>query len=131
MALAETSHHTAPRGQRTARAGEWGSELIYTATIRRTPTPQTAGTQYFAMDADEVPAVGGSRPDRVSDVSGPQERVQRRIVQQTIDVVPLPMLDAPVPQMVGQLAEVLAFINATLPVLVSAREFPFLLRDLL
>ena len=40
MALAEASHHTAPRGQRTARAGEWGSELIYTATIRRTPVPE-------------------------------------------------------------------------------------------
>ena len=78
-----------------------------TTTIRKTPTPQTAGTQYFAMDVDEVPAVGGSRPDRVFDVSVPQERVQRRIVQQTTDVVPLPMLDAPVPQMVGQLAEVL------------------------
>ena len=116
QALATFTHHSS-RGQRTARAGEWVSELNYAATIRRTPTPQTAGTQYFAMDVDEVPAVGGSRPDRVSDVSGPQERVQRRIVQQTIDVVPLPTLDAPVPQMVGQLAEVLVFFNATLPVL--------------
>ena len=73
-ALAEASHHTAPRGQRTARAREWESELNYMVTIRRTPTPQAAGTQYFAMDVDEVPAVVGSRPDRLSDVSGPQER---------------------------------------------------------
>ena len=123
QALATFTHHSS-RGQRTARAGEWGSELNYTASIRRTPTPQTAGSQYFAMDVDEVPAVGGSRPDRVSDVSGPQERVQRRIVQQTIDVVPLPMLDAPVPQMVGQLAEVLAFFNATLLVLEQVIEVP-------
>ena len=57
-------------------------------------------------------------------MSGPQERVQRRIVQQTIDVVPLPMLDAPVSQMVGQLAEVLAFFNATLPVLEQVIEVP-------
>ena len=76
------------------------------------------------MDVDEVPAVGGSRSDRVSDVSGPQERVQRRIAQQTIDAVPLPMLDALVPQMVGQLAEVLAFFNATLPVLEKVIEVP-------
>ena len=71
QALATFTHHSS-RGQRTAKAGEGDFELNYTATIRRTPTPQTAGTQYFAMDVDEVPAVGGSRPDRVS---GPQERV--------------------------------------------------------
>ena len=100
MLLATNQHHAAPRGQTMARSGEWGSELNYTATIRRTPTPQGAGTQYFAMDVDEVAAVGGSRPDSVLDVSGPQERVQRRTVQ-SIDInVPLPMLDAPVPQTV-------------------------------
>ena len=53
--------------------GEWESELNYTATIRKTPTPQAAGTQYFAMDVDEVP-VAGSRPDRLTEVR-PQERV--------------------------------------------------------
>ena len=85
----------------------WGHELNYTATIRdpSPPTPQTAGTQYFAMDVDEVPAVGGSRPDRLPDVSGPQERVQRRTVQQIVDYLPLPILDDLAPQMVGQVIE--------------------------
>ena len=116
MLLATYQHHAAPRGQTTARSGEWGSELNYTATIRRTPTPQAAGTQYFAMDVDEVPAVGGSRPDRLPDVSGPQERVQRRTVQQTIDIiVPLPMLDAPVPQTVVHLEEVLRPCDIMVP----------------
>ena len=64
QALATFTHHSS-RGQRTARAGEWGSELKYTATIWKTPTSQAAGTQYFAMDVDEVP-VAGSRPDRLN-----------------------------------------------------------------
>ena len=42
------------------------------------------------MDVDEVPAIGGSRPDRLPDVSGPQERVQRRTVQQIV----LPIADS-------------------------------------
>ena len=37
MALAEVSHHTAPRSQRTARAGVWGHEQNYTANIRKPP----------------------------------------------------------------------------------------------
>ena len=41
MALAEASHHTAPRGQRTARAGVWGHELNFTATVRDPPSPHT------------------------------------------------------------------------------------------
>ena len=66
-----------------------------------------AGTQYIAMDVDEVPAAGGSRPDRLAPVSGPQERVQRHIVEQLVEPVRgVPVLDAPVPQMVEQLTEV-------------------------
>ena len=110
QALATFTHHSS-RGQRTARAGEWGSELNYTATIRKTPTPQAAGTQFFAMDVDEVP-VAGSRPDRVR----PQERVLRRTVEQNVEPVRgVPVLDAPVPQMVDQAAEVVRFF-ASLPV---------------
>ena len=41
MALAEVSHHTAPRGQRTARAGVWGREMHYTATFRDPPPTHT------------------------------------------------------------------------------------------
>ena len=87
--------------------------MNYTATIRRTPTPQAAGTQYFAMDVDEVP-VAGSRPDRLTEVR-PQERVLRRTVEQNVEPVRgVPVLDAPVPQMMDQAAEVVRFF-ASLP----------------
>ena len=63
--------------------------------------PQAAGTQYFAMDVDEVPAAGGSRPDQLAPVSGSQERVQRRVAQIEVTVPSVPILDAPVPLMWG------------------------------
>ena len=105
-ALATYSHHSALREQKTARAEEEDNEMHFTATFRANPPPQAAGTQYFAMDVDDVPAAGGSRPDRLHDVSGPQERVQRRTVQQIVDYPFFPVLDAPEPLMVGQVIEV-------------------------
>ena len=59
--------------------------MHFTATFRANPPPQAAGTQFFAMDVDEVP-VAGSRPDRLVDVR-PQERVQRRTVEQLVEPV--------------------------------------------
>ena len=51
--------------------------------------------QHFFHDDDEPP-VAGSRPDRLSAVSVPQERVQRHTVEQMGDVVPVvPVLIAP------------------------------------
>ena len=70
-------------------------ELNFAAKIRRHPPPQAAGTVYYPMDVDDVLAASGSRPDRLLDVSGPQERVQRRIMEQIVDCVPVvPLLDA-------------------------------------
>ena len=107
MALATFTHHSALRGQKTARAGEEDNEMHFTATFRANPPPQAAGTQYFAMDVDDVPAAGGSRPDRLLDVSGPQERVQRRTVEQLVDSPPVvPSLDSPVPLMAEPLVDV-------------------------
>ena len=77
-ALATSQHHSALRGQKKARAGEGDFELNFAAKIRRHPPSQAAGTVYYPMDVDDVPAAPGSRPDRLLDVSGPQERVQRR-----------------------------------------------------
>ena len=57
---------------------------------------------------DEVP-VAGSRPDRLTEVR-PQERVLRRIVEQNVEPVRgVPVLDAPVPHMLDQAAEVVRF----------------------
>ena len=115
-ALATSQHHSAPRGQKKARAGEGDFELNFAAKIRRHPPPQVAGTQHFAMDVDDVPAAMGSRPDRLLNVSGPQERVQRRTMEQIVDCVPVvPLLDVPVPQMVDQLVEVLQPLDTVVP----------------
>ena len=57
------------------------------------------GTLYYPMDVDDLPAAGGSRPDRLAEVR-PQERVQRHTVEQ---IILAPMLDVPVPLMEEQI----------------------------
>ena len=69
------------------------------------PTPQP----------EVIEEPGGSRPDRLFAVSGPQDRVQRLTVQQIVDIAPLPTLDDPAPQMVEQLPDVLRFFRALDP----------------
>ena len=59
-----------------------------TEMFRTHPPPHAAGVQHFFLDD------AGSRPDRLAAVSGPQERVQRRIVEQIVVFEPgLPVLD--------------------------------------
>ena len=114
MLLATFQHHSAPRGQMTARSGEGVRGEVY-GQVPGAPPPQAAGTQYFAMDVDEVPAAGGSRPDRLAPVSGPQERVQRHFVKQLVEPVRgVPVLDAPVPKMVDHLVDVLKIFDRSL-----------------
>ena len=106
---------TVPHGDRgRPRTGGGARDELHGHAPEDAP-PQAAGTQYFAMDVDDVPAADGSRPDRLSDVSGPQERAQRRTVQQIVDPVPLPTLDDPAPQMVGQLLNLAHFLDTPLP----------------
>ena len=94
--LAEVTHHTAPRGQKTARArGEERDEL---------------------HDAMGLMAPPSSRPTPLAEVR-PQGRVLRHAVEQIVDVVPgLPTLDGPVPLMVEQLVDVLQLFDALIPV---------------
>ena len=84
MALAEASHHSAPRVQRTARAGVWGRELNFTATIR---DPSPAGALQPRRRARQ------GAPDRLPVVSGPQERTKRRTVDQMVDANVLRFFD--------------------------------------
>ena len=110
IALAETTHHSS-RGQTIARAGVWGREMNYTATIRDPllPTPQP---ERFSLEEEP----GGARPDRMPSLSRPQEWVQRRTVQQIVDPVLLvPTLDDRAPQMVEQLPDILHFLRALSP----------------
>ena len=109
MALAERTHHSS-RGQTIARAGVWGHEQNFTATIRDPPTPQP---ELFELSFEEEP--GGARPDRLSEVR-PQARDLRRTVDQFVGAVPgFPALDVPVPQMVDQPVVLLAAFDVLVP----------------
>ena len=89
MALAEMQHHTAPRGQMTATAGEEDHKLNYTATVRTHLSPKAASTVYYTCGDDEEVLAAGVRPAPLSEVAGPQERVQRHTVEQIEEFVPM------------------------------------------
>ena len=111
MALAERTHHSS-RGQTIARAGVWGHELNYTATIW-TPPPPPPQPELFSL-YDEEP--GGSRPDRMPTLSGPQEQVLRHTVDQIVVAVSaLPTFDVPVPQTVDQLVGAVLHLDTPIP----------------
>ena len=126
MALAEALHHTAPRGQKTARAGEEESETKYTAKFRATPPPQPVLFSLY----DEEP--GGGRPEAFAEPR-PQARVQRHTMEHITDLMRVaPMvqiLDAPVPQTGDQLPDILSFFGALLPDPEQVIEVPKLLLD--
>ena len=86
--LATFQHHSAPRGPKTARTGGGARDEPHGHAPEDAPS-QAAGAQHFAMDAGEddgeAPAAG--RPAPLLEVL-PQERVQRRTVEQNVDCVP-------------------------------------------
>ena len=128
-ALATYKHHSALRGQKTARAKEEDHEMHFTATFQAHPPPLAAGVQHFFLDDDEPPAAG-SRPDRIATLSGQQKRDLRRTVEQIVAAVPLvPLLDDPVPQMVEQLPDVMRFFDLLLPVPEQVIEVSKILLD--
>ena len=119
LAVAEATHHTAPRGQRTARAGGGPRDVLHGRVPEHVPPPppQAASARYFAMDAGEdvgeAPAAG--RPAPLLEVL-PQEQVQRRTVEQIVDLVlEVPMLQMVVPQMVGQVVNILTPLDFPVP----------------
>ena len=82
-------------------------------------------------DDDSVLELGGSRPDRLAGVR-PQEWVLRHTVEQTGDVAPgLPALDAPVPQTVDSVGEVLKIFDKLVPVIKGIPGLPPLVNWLL
>ena len=121
-ALAESQHHSAQR-QRTARVGRWVREELH-GRVPEAPTLQEPGAQHFFLDDDCVPEFGGSRPGRLANVR-PQERVPRRIVERIVDSVPVvPLLHAPVPQLVDSVVEVLKIFDNSLPDVEQVIEVP-------
>ena len=130
MALAEMSHHTAPRGPKTARAGEEDYEMHYTATVRTHPPSQVAGTEYYELSDEEVVPARGSRPPCLGEPRGPQERDQPRTVEQFAVYAPMvQILDAPVPQLVEQLPDILHFFDTLTPVPEQVIEVPKIVLD--
>ena len=116
MALTAATHHSAqrgewrdlyeaPRGQRTASA-----EATY--ALRSQTTSVAGDTEFFSLYEEEL---GGTRPDRLYEVR-PQERDQRRTVEQIVDyTLIVPSLDVPVPQMANQLLEVCRQLDTPIP----------------
>ena len=105
MALADARHHTVPRGHTTARA-----EATYDA-LRSQMTRVAGDTEFFSLFEE----LGGTRPDRLFEVR-PQERDQRRTVEQIVDnTLIVPSLDVPVPQMENQLVEVCGQLDTHIP----------------
>ena len=106
MALAESTHHSS-RGQRTARAGCGARVELHGHDPGPFSPTHTHQPELFSLHEEEP---GGTQPDRIPSLSGPQERDLRRTVQQIVDTVPLvPLLDDLAPQMVGQLLNSRAF----------------------
>ena len=84
--------------------------MHYTAEVRKTPPPQPL---LFSLYEEEP---GGGRLASLAEPPGPQERVPQRTVESMLETfVPVPSLDVPVPQMVGQLVEVLRLIDSVVP----------------
>ena len=123
MTLAEMTHHSS-RGQRMARAGVWGHELNFLAMIQDPPHPSrssSASTKKSPAGRGQT----GSLP-----LSAPQEWDLRRTVQQIVDAVPpVQILDAPVPQTVEQLPDVLHFFDALMPDPEQVIEVPKILLE--
>ena len=111
MALAETNHHAAPRGQTKARAGGEARVALH-GHVSEAPLPQ------------------GSRPPCLGEPWGPQARIQQRTMEQLAEVVPMvQILDTPVSQMIEQLPDVIRFFDTLLPVPEQAIEVPKIVLD--
>ena len=76
----------------------------------RLPPPQPVLFSLY----DEEPS--GRRPASLAEPPGQQERIQRRTVEQPAEIAPIvQILDAPVPQTVDQLVEVLRPLDTVVP----------------
>ena len=103
-----------------ARAGKWERAALH-GHVPENTTSQTSGTEQFSLDVEDEPA-SEWRPDRLAGVR-PREKIQRLTVEQTIDAPLLLTLD-PAPLIVEQLADVLQFVDALVPVAEKVIEVP-------
>ena len=123
MLLATFQHHSAPRGQKTARSGVWGHEQNYTAKVRKLPTPQP---ELFSLEEEP----GGGLPAPLSEVAGRQGKVERHIVEGLGELAPLvQILDLPVPRLVDNVVDALRIPER--PMAVQVIEVPKILIDVI
>ena len=109
MALAEMTHHSAPRRPMMARAREEECEMNY-AMGQTTPPPRVASTVHFNLfdDGDVLAA----RPTPLVEVQ-PLPGVQRHAAAHIEDIVPyVQILDVPVPQSGDRVVDLLREIDA-------------------
>ena len=110
MALAEFTHHSAQR-QKTARTGGEARVVLH-GHVPEAPLPQ------------------GSRPPCLGEPRGPQDQDQLRTVEQAAAYAPMvQILDAPVPQMVEQLPDIMHFFDTLTRDPEQAIEVPKILLD--
>ena len=104
MELAAALHHSAQRVEVPREVEEYATYVGSRAL--KTPPP-------------------GMRPASLAEPQGAQERVQRRTMEHVVDFVPVvPLLDAPVPQMVDQLEDVLKIVDLVLEIEVPRISSP-------
>ena len=99
MALAETNHHAAPRGQTKARAGGGARDVLH-GCVPEDALPQAAGAQFFSLGDDDVEAPAAMRPAPLDEVR-PQMGYKRHCGS-GFELV----LDVTVPQLGRELVEV-------------------------
>ena len=88
-----------------ARARVWGHEQKYTAKVRKPPTPRP---EIFSLEEEP----GGGLPAPLSEVADRQEKVVRHVMEDLGSVCPfVQILDLLVPQMVGDVTDILRFLD--------------------
>ena len=114
MALAEATHHSAPRRQRTARAREEGREQFL--------LPSQSSSTSLRTSAGSGPTrcwsrrdVLAARPTPLVHVR-PQAGVQRHAAVHIVDILPyMQILDVPVPQRGEELVEFMQKLDTVTP----------------
>ena len=130
MALSAAAHHSfdkvaagekndGPRAQKTDRAGEAANKAL-----RRQKSKAAGEAVFFELFDEETSEV---RPEVLAEPR-PQERVQRHTMEHIVDFVccapMVQILDAHVPQTVGQLQDVLQFFDRLTTVPEQVIEVP-------
>ena len=130
MALSEYKHHTS-RGQRMDRAGRWERAALHGHVPEHPTPPRRQALSTFSLDVEDVPAAGLRAG--VLGEPRPQERVPRHTVEHIVDYVcsapTVQILDAPVPQTVEQLPDVLRFFDRLMTVPVQVIEVPKIINE--